>query len=224
MGDEVQYTNISLRRGEHATIRLGDPTLWTMNGPFSLEFTVGALLAGNFAINKVNPSPVTHGRERFYQYYFTAIEGDDVYPTYSWNIVNDSRMEIVTVGSRQNFNIHRASIGQLCEIASKSGFHIWLEDVKSVSLFNFKTMEFLRGIFTMLTAFDIDYREMLISAPLILIPTYRANQARNYYRARYYQIEGYPLPFLPRHNGGPFTTNIHNIEMDYAICEEIVNK
>ena len=173
------------------TLYMGTNPLWSMNGTFSKEFTIGALAAGEFALSKI-----------MLNMRFTAVREAPQYENDSHTIILGSEMVLLNITPGNN---RRRLVRPLCE-HSDYKYHIWLSHGDGADLYKFNTPDFLQGIFTILQAFNIDYTEFIIAAPIGIFP-YDGRKT-----VQYYNIEGYPLPYL---------TNDPN--ETYNICEPILN-
>ena len=168
------------------TLNEGRTVKWEMNGEYDPAFVVGALIAGQYAIESLQDNgegmnlsfTATRGAKRQ-----TAAEVIAQYKAKKFTADNDFLDDV--------------GISKICPHL-KSGFNIWLEVGYNVMLFNYSNPVFIQGLLTILRAFNVDYREMIIACP-IKVTFYNGRKV-----AQYYQIEANPLPYFSENNDGQF--------------------
>jgi hypothetical protein len=166
--------------------RNGD-TLWTLHGRFSLNFTQGVMVGGEYGLRRVNVNTDN------YIFTYTRLDREHI---------GEEAIEHVR---KVTLNTENPNLETRCQHVVP-GYNIWMKNARrEICLYNFETAEFIRGLLTMLRAFNIDYREAILEAPL-WVSVFNGN-----YTTEYRQIEGYPLPIT------------NPIRETYITCNTILN-
>ena len=169
------------------TLNRNNNTVWSLNGPFGLSFTAGAIAGGQYGLHRVN-------------------ENTDEY-VFTYSLIGRPRVgdEALVNIKKITLNNTNADLTSRCQHVAP-GYNIWLRDNEDITLYNFENAEFIRGLLTMLQAFNINYREAILEAPL-RISVYDGN-----YVSEYREIQGYPLP-IP-----------HPLQEAYTTCSGVLNR
>ena len=142
--------------------------IWSLGGR-SKQFGIGVIVASKYVSDKIPP-----------EYTFTY---------YNENNVEDSPDNIVVTSDYIKYTSDNFS--NTCRYGAL-GYNVWINYDEYPVLFciHSKITVFFQGIFTILNAFNIDYKELILTCPLRI---YYLDGIRN---QQYYEINGYSLPFI----------------------------
>ena len=186
--------------------------LWTMTGPrnapYDLAFITGAVVAGNFIWKKMSDLGTFNGER------FQIIHQEKQSTTI---LTPDEVIEQSGFRKYTETNWNSPETNWLSSLCSNAGMHynMWIKDGNNVGLFSFTSDRFIQGLLTIANAFRINYRELIVAAPLFV---YYHNGV---IKSTYVAIEGYPLSFLPLYNQDGLQDNVP--DESHLLCDVILN-
>lgn len=170
---------------ESITLMNGNNVIWTMLGPFSEELAKGLYVGALHSIGLVDIENPEKNNKHYDNPW--AIYEFQIHPQINGRNIRP-RDSFINFGSNYDLELEN-TLGRLNNHRNHKRFAIWLEnfnyggnDDTQYSCWNFDTPEFIQGLLTMFRAFNINYSDVIVAAPVDNTGSW--------------DIVGYPLRYL----------------------------
>lgn len=132
------------------------------------------------------------------------------------NNIIDTKYVVANTSFEEEY-VSARDIQNTCENIrmNDDGCYIWIYQADYL-LIRFTTIDFINGLLDMLNIFKVLYTDVLLTSPL------QISTINGLRQAQYFEIEGYPLPFLPIAHHGRLLSNPP--DATYNLCDNILNR